>query len=245
MIPIHLDTIHNIRDLGQTSGACGKRVKPGCLIRSAHLGNASHADIVTLKTLANVDTVIDLRTNQERVEKPDAADGMNCLSIPIFDSLQAGVTHEKRQKADRLPDMAGLYAYMMKDKSCQSNFRRALKVIMEHDYTDGSVLWHCSEGKDRCGMLTALVLLALGASRETILQDYLATNEINIPKAEAVYSKLRASHSEEFARSVYAALIADARYFDAAWEAMGADYLTVTLGIEPNEIQRFRDRMLE
>ena len=244
MIPVHLDTVSNIRDLGQTPAARGRLIRPGCLIRSAHLGSASREDISTLKALMKVDTVIDLRTNEEQREKPDLTDGISHLSVPVFDSLREGITHEARQKPDRPPDMADLYAFMMRDKNCRSRFRRALDIIMAHDYTKGSVLWHCSEGKDRCGMLTALVLLALGASRETILRDYLATNETNIPKAEAVYDRLRASRGEEFARGVYKAFIADERYFDAAWDAMGSDYLTATLGLESEDILKFRDRIL-
>ena len=244
MIPLQIDTIHNIRDLGQTEAAGGKKIKPCCLIRSAHLGDAAHADVYALKTLENLSAIIDLRTDQERYEKPDVVDGIEYLSIPIFESLQAGITHEEVSKAGRLPDMAKLYACMMKDKMCQSGFYRALKAIMTHDYSKGSILWHCTEGKDRCGMLTALALLALGVDRETILKDYLATNEVNKPKAEAVYNSLKESRGEEFARSVYEAYIADERYFNAAWEAVGMDYLTGALGVTKAEIAQFRDKVL-
>ena len=50
---------------------------------------------------------------------------------------------------------------------------------MEHDFSKGCVLWHCTEGKDRCGLLSAVLLLALGVERSTILEDYLLTNHVN------------------------------------------------------------------
>lgn len=50
---------------------------------------------------------------------------------------------------------------------------------MGHDFSKGSVLWHCTEGKDRCGLLSAVLLLTLGVKRSTIMEDYLLTNRVN------------------------------------------------------------------
>lgn len=47
-------------------------------------------------------------------------------------------------------------------------------VILQQE--EGAVLWHCSMGKDRVGVGTALLLYALGVPMETIMEDYLRTN---------------------------------------------------------------------
>ena len=124
-------------------------------------------------------------------------------------------------------------------------FRRILLRIMQHDYSRGAILWHCTEGKDRCGITSALVLEMLGVDRETILEDYLKTNLVNIPKAAEIHDRLLATHGKEFADNVYRAFIADESYLRSAWNAMGDNFITEKLGISREEIDTFRDIILE
>ena len=58
-------------------------------------------------------------------------------------------------------------------------------------------VFYGTEGKDRCGLLSALLLSALGVNRGTILEDYLLTNEVNGPKSDMFYQKLLASGRTE------------------------------------------------
>ena len=127
--------------------------------------------------------------------------------------------------------MAFIYERMIIDHG--SSFANILRTIMQHDFSTGAILWHCSEGKDRCGMTTALILEILGATRETILEDYLKTNLVNIPKAVKARDELMVSHGLEFADSVYKAYIADERYLRAAWDEMGPGYLQDRIQITP------------
>ena len=189
-------------------------------------------------------TVIDLRTDQERQERPDRAEGLEYLPLPVIEDLQAGITHEQRAAMAEFPDMALLYRMMMEREGSRAGFRRVLHTIFTYDYSAGAVLWHCTEGKDRCGMTAALVLEALGVGREDILADYLLTNETNLQRAQARFEYLLPLRGETFARSVYRAYLADEKYLRAAWDAMGRDYLTKTLGLPQSEIQAFRDAVL-
>ena len=84
----------------------------------------------------------------------------------------------------------------------------------------------------------------LGVDRCVIMEDYLKTNIVNIPKAEGIREKLRESHGEEFAQSVYRAYLADEAYLNAAWSEMGDDYIE-QLGISKEEIEEFKGKMLE
>ena len=245
MIPIALANIRNIRDLGGTVTADGRAIRPGCLIRSAHLGGASQEDLNFLRREHRLRTVVDLRTPMEREEAPDRAEGLEYLPLPVIEDLRAGITHEKKAENEAFPEMTFLYTMMMSRKENQAGFARALRAIFTHDYESGSVLWHCTEGKDRCGMVTALTLEALGVSRDAILADYLLTNRVSLVRARAVYEKLLPLRGEAFAGSVYRAYIVDESYLRAAWEAMGEYYLTGVLGIFPEEIARFREKVLE
>ena len=190
MIPIELRSVGNIRDLGGTGMKNGSVIRRGCLIRSAHLGYAAQADIQLLRDEHRLSKIIDLRTGGERSELPDHS-------------------HETQQKQSDIPRMEDLYRFIMTDADSVAGFRNVLKAIFTHDYRKGSVLWHCTEGKDRCGMTTALVLTALGADRDTILEDYLETNKVNIPKARAMYEQVLELRGPAAAENVYQAYIAD------------------------------------
>ena len=244
MKPILLTTIRNIRDLGGMSASDGRVIKPSLLIRSAHLGAASEEDLLTLRRDHGLSAVLDLRTDQERLEKPDHAEGLSYFAIPVIDDLRAGITHEQEAEQKEFPDMRFLYRLMMTREATQAGFSRALRRIFTWDYSRGAMLWHCTEGKDRCGMTTALVLEALGVGRDAILQDYLETNRTSLLRARGVYERLLPLRGEVFARSVYRAYVADERYIRAAWDAMGENFLTDTLRIPQAEIDGFREQVL-
>lgn len=244
MKPLLLTTIRNIRDLGGITTEDGRTIRPRCLIRSAHLGRASEEDLLFLRKEERLAAVLDLRTNQERLEKPDHAEGFSYFPIPVIDDLRAGITHEQGAEEKEFPDMAFLYRLMVTRPETQLGFARALHQIFTWDYSRGAILWHCTEGKDRCGMTTALVLEALGVDRDAILRDYLETNRTSLLRARGVYERLLPLRGEVFARSVFQAYVADERYIRAAWDAMGDQYLTDTLQIPQAEIDAFREQVL-
>ncbi len=228
--------IQNMRDLNEIRTTAGKTIKKGCLIRSANLAQAELSD------LEGISAIIDLRTNGERCEQPDRTFDRQYLELPVFEEITAGISHEEGAENNGVPDMRNLYKWLVKE--CRDSLKTILTAIMEHDYSSGAILWHCSEGKDRCGITTALVLEMLGADRTAIMEDYLKTNEINLPKAESIREMLKADRGEAFAESVYRAYIADRSYLEAAWEAMGEDYID-RLGISKEQIAGFKRKVLE
>lgn len=207
-------------------------------MRSANLSQAEDAD------LAGVSEIIDLRTTRERIEVPDRSCGRTSLPIPIFDEAKSGISHEKKVERKGPPDMGALYKWMIRDH--RDSFTEVLTAILRHDYASGAILWHCTEGKDRCGLTAALLLELLGVDRMTIMEDYLKTNEVNIPKAEAIRERLRAERGDEVAESVYHAFIADRAYLEGAWAEMDAqpDFFG-SLGLPEAEIERFKVLVLE
>ena len=229
--------IQNLRDLGGLRTADGRRIKPQMLIRSAHLAQAEERD------MENISEVIDLRTPAERQESPDRTYGCEYTPLPVFEEINAGISHEEKARERAIPNMEILYGMLI--ERYPDAFRRILLRIMQHDYSKGAILWHCTEGKDRCGITTALVLEMLGVDRETIMEDYLKTNLVNIPKAAEIHDRLLETHGKEFADSVYRAFIADECYLKSAWKAMGDNFLTEKLGIDVEEIETFRKLILE
>ena len=230
--------IQNMRDLGGLRTADGRKIRPNMLIRSAQLAQAVEED------LEHVAAVIDLRTIKEREEMPDLVYSCRYLPMPVFDEFKPGVSHEEEAKqAPKLPDMAVLYGILV--RNYMDSFRNILTAIMHHDFSEGAILWHCTEGKDRCGITTAMILELLGVDRDTIMEDYLKTNLVNLPKAAAIREKLAAERGREFADSVYQAYIADEKYLRSAWEAIGDVSLPEKLGISAEAVEAFRNTVLE
>lgn len=249
--------IKNARDLGGIETEDGHVIAKGLLIRSANLFEATYADLNKLAVLCRLTKIIDLRTSVERAEKPDAVPiEAEYLPNPIFDSSVLGISHEKsaeeNKKSMRVPVLEDLYRMMVTEESCRANLGRAVKMIMEHDFAMGSVLWHCTEGKDRCGLTAAMLLGALGVSREVIMEDYLLTNEVNEPKAEIIYNRMiAAGKSEADAQAVKNTFLAKESYLNEAFSVIDEQYgdmdsyLRDGLGIADECIAMFREKVLK
>lgn len=250
---ISFASIPNARDLGGLTTTRGQRIRRGLLLRSASLCGAAEQDIRALENHYHLKKIIDLRTGMERQEKPDAAvPGAEYCPIPVFDVRMAGISHENRDfQLSDIPPMEALYRNMVADPDCRKNLGRAAVAVMEQNFSSGAVLWHCTEGKDRCGLLAAVLLLALEVDQQTILQDYLLTNVVNGPKAEIYAQKLLASGMPEgdaekvrdifLAREAY--LLSTLAEIDRCWQDRFA-FLTQGLGIPEALILSFRSQVL-
>ena len=272
---IKFEKIQNCRDLGSIATSDGKYIRRGSLLRSANLSEAMESDIVKLKEYYHLKKIIDLRTTMEKEQKPDVKiDGVEYIHIPIFDEIKVGISHEKETDIESAggragaenggqvdgnkqmsynmpPKMEDMYRWVVSNKACMENIRRVLQTILQHDYDSGSILWHCTEGKDRCGMVSAFILSILTVDKNTILEDYLLTNEVNGPKAEMYYQKvLEVGKPEAYALSVKNAFLAKEEYFDAAFDVIDKEYGDVDkyirdgLNISEKMIEDFRGKIL-
>ncbi len=247
---IEMEGVHNCRTLGGLPARDGRTVADGLLYRSAFLAEAAPGDLRRLADELGVTLVVDLRTGWEREEKPDReVPGAELRARPVFDDPKPGVSHEREleQGPPPIPDMADVYRFMVTDANCRANLGAAVREIMEH-VTDGrgAALWHCTEGKDRCGLVSAFLLGALGVDRAQIREDYLLTNLVNGPKSERIRAEiLAAGKPVEEADHVRDLVLAKGEYFDAAFDAVdtqfgGTDaYLREGLGIPEETIGAF------
>ena len=90
--------------------------------------------------------------------------------------------------------MEEVYERMMLDEQSQRGFAQFFDDVLAAE--DGSVLWHCTIGKDRAGLAAALLLHALGVKREAVEQDYLPRTSTSNPKRRTSWTR--------FPRSVWA-----------------------------------------
>lgn len=185
---IKLDKLKNTRELGGYPTIDGRVVKHNMLIRSGHLSAATDRDIETLIDRYRLKTVIDLRIDNEVEEKPDNIPGsLKYVRVPLLDKAYLGITRdeyslkswfnlfsdESRRPEDIFFDMYEMLVFG----------ERSGKLIPEifslFSGDNDAVLWHCSAGKDRVGIVTMLILLALGVDDDIIIEDFLATNRFS------------------------------------------------------------------
>lgn len=200
---IKLNGVHNTRDLGGYQTLDGRRIKNRHLIRSGELMNTTKEDRETLFETCGVAKVIDFRTDLERSRKPDPLwPGVEWVVNPILSAEVMGISTGQAKEGDGPMDMfighaaslkgnaisyiSPLYGNLALNEFAVSQYRRFFELLIEHDNEKGPVLWHCSAGKDRVGIGTALLLLALGADRELVIGDYLKSNEYMKDEIEAV-----------------------------------------------------------
>jgi protein-tyrosine phosphatase len=232
-LPVQLDFEgpNNFRDMGGYPLDGGGQSRRGRLYRSDHLANLTEADQRLMAQLG-IKTVIDLRRQSEIDDNPDCIidAGIRQIWLPVRaegadvrklrQQLEAGTissddAHDYLINANlefvrRFPEVYGQFLELLLD---ESNY---------------PVVFHCSAGKDRVGFGAAMVLLALGASLETVFHDYLATNHCTANYVNGIVDGLsdlpiavKFKASPEAVRTLMQARV---EYLQAAFDAIDQDY---------------------
>ncbi|MBR1796987.1 MAG: tyrosine-protein phosphatase [Clostridiales bacterium] len=202
---IDLPGIGNARELGgYTIG--DKHIRPGLLLRTSALKNAAPVALDKLKNEFRLQTVIDLRMTGERDAAPSPViPGVENIHLPVIEfedyvppdpkmleEYKKGVDRMRLFKLSYDAGMLGPSQYLgfLLGERGKRAYREFFRILQETDPNKGAILWHCTDGKDRTGCATMLLLTALGASRETIIADYMLTNDYNAAQIEAVRQKI-------------------------------------------------------
>lgn len=174
---IEFDGIKNVRELGGTALADGRKIKMGKLLRGAHLNAASDGDIARLQEMG-LRYIVDFRDGFESGRSPDrpvpGAENRPLQALPPFRD------GERRERdAAAFPDFdatfARIYTELAQSEEARLAYRGFFRTLL--DAEGGAVLWHCTQGKDRTGVAAILLLTALGADWEDIRRDYFLSNE--------------------------------------------------------------------
>lgn len=168
----------NFRDMGGYPAADGRRTRWRCLFRSGHLARLTPRDVTAFQALG-LHAVYDLRAAYERAAEPSAChprDEATSLVIePRFSHetlIDEWIRREKAEE-DILRVQDGIYREIVNDHGAR--YREMFQGILRGE--GRPFLIHCSGGKDRTGIGSALVLTALGVPEQAIYADYLETLE--------------------------------------------------------------------
>lgn len=186
---IDLEKSSNTRDLGGLPSADGRTVKPRRLIRSCSLAALTDKDKYKLTSSYNLKTIVDFRTDKECDEKPDPViEDVSYHHLPVIEDVAAGITHDKESEGSSFQNtvalllkneispedyMKNMYRNIAASSYSRQAYRRFFDLLLKQE--EGALLWHCSAGKDRAGIGSALVLSALSVPRDMVVKDYLMT----------------------------------------------------------------------
>ena len=207
---IELQGVKNVRDLGGIPVEGGRVVAPGLFFRGSALASATQDDCDVLFGQLGIGCVIDVRTGWEREAKPDVqVPGVENLHIPFYDMDIVGIEYTEPAPGTIaighdfacVPD--DFYRSLPNELTVRQ-MREAVNAVFDRALRGCPTYQHCSGGKDRAGILALLVLAVLGASRDDILLDYLATNASRDANIQPVYERfLRlADGNEELAHEL-------------------------------------------
>jgi protein-tyrosine phosphatase len=240
----------NFRDLGGYRTTDGRQVRWGVLYRSGSMVGLTNADEQYLATLG-IRVLCDLRSPPERQAEPTPWQAFGVQDYLAWD-YQLDMTGIGAALQDRAPTGEKMAAAM-------TQFYRALPKEFAPRYRDmfarlaageEPLALNCSAGKDRTGLGSALLLLSLGVPRDTVMQDYLLSQQTYDPsraRQSAAYKQLMAHLAPE----VIGALTGvRAEYLDAAFAQIEQDYgsvdayLATALGVTPEIRARLQQRLL-
>jgi protein-tyrosine phosphatase len=167
---IEFANICNFRDVGGYAARDGRTVQWQRLYRADSLGWLAGDDLETFRAL-RVRTVIDLRHPFEvrKSGRVPETEGLSYQNLPIEGRRWDIATFSEEQGVARY--LADRYLEVTEDGV--GNLRTALETIARADNAPAVV--HCAAGKDRTGLLIAMILSLVGVSEEDIVADYALT----------------------------------------------------------------------
>ena len=268
---IPVNGIVNARDLGGYIMQDGRKLRDGAFIRAAHLADATDDDLQYLSSIPTT-KVIDFRKDIEMNGKTDRmVPGAEYIRLEIDASgkiVSQATEDEKRlftgnkqfdvkkfmvmaafnPMAQRIAQL--MYPNLTNDPECREQFRQFFRLILET--THGAILYHCTQGKDRTGFASALILAALGADRDTIVADFDATNRVYEEDVRQCCQNVRLMGGKEIEiATVKSFLGANTDNFIKALESIDREfgtmeaYLKGPIGLTDQDILTLRERYLE
>lgn len=259
---IRLQGADNTRDLGGFATVDGKVIKKHRLIRSGELAKLTYTDVQVLKDEYKLKKIVDLRTDMEVAHKPDPEiEGVEFEHLPFVDVQTVGITRERNIVVSAIKKimsmdqsatdyMESMYRALITSENSITNIKRFFEVLLENE--DGSVLFHCSAGKDRVGAACMVLLSILGVPQSTILKDYLATQKFG-QKYNKKYENLAKWVSKNKKISEYAGIFlsTNKNFILAMYDEIEKRYGTVEryaeecLGLDSEKREKLRSMYLE
>jgi protein-tyrosine phosphatase len=169
------DGCANVRDLGGLPTENGGVTSFGAIVRADSVRRLSDAGWEALRAYG-VERIVDLRWHDELAADPPRDVDVEVVHVPVFPDLGDPAWRAAEAKGDRGRE----YAWLL--ESGAERFSLAVTAVAEAD--GGAVVVHCAAGKDRTGLVAALVLRLAGVPLEAIVEDYVTSGRNLAPLIE-------------------------------------------------------------
>ncbi len=248
---IAFEEIENARDMGTLVMQDGQTVRTGMLVRCGCLAKATDSDVAVLKEKYHLTDVFDFRFEAEANAAPDriivgvSYTHLSTLPKAFIEGFSSSgrsdsVKMDKKSMMETLMKYAfepkaqtmvrQLYPAIVTDSTAQHYYGEFLRGVLR---AEGGVLWHCSQGKDRAGWAAAFLLAALGASRDTIVEDFDLSNQSYARQVEALTAKMQSMNGGDEAVAFIRAMVGVSREnFEATLDLIDQRYGTLSQYIE-------------
>lgn len=245
---VNVPGIQNFRDLGgYKSSDTSRNVRWGKLYRSAQIDSIDYCSFRELKNIG-IRTIIDLRCEEELNNYPKLQDGFHVVHIPIatgnMDELLLNIQRGKIKCDTIYRTVEQMNRTLI--NSYQKEFKQIFETLL--DSSNYPVIIHCSSGKGRTGVASALILAALGVNEDVIMEDYRLSNDyFNIPNASK-YAYQLPSNSQEAITTLFSAREDFLNAAKAEAERLYGDvptYLEKALDLNKEKIKKLRNLLLE
>lgn len=145
---------------------------------------SAHDDGPTEKSLDNSESNPAARESKDGQDDQDA----NLSMAQIFQTSIAQVNYDVPGAMNKM------YESLLTDEYSINAIKSFFEILLANK--DGAVLWHCTGGKDRTGVLSLLLLKLLGADDKDIMADYLLSEENLKPQTDAIIEEIRKENDD-------------------------------------------------
>lgn len=239
---IDLDGCVNFRDLGGYPTRDGRTLRWRQLFRSDALHALSESDVDRLRDELSLSDIVDLRSTYELSNEgrgPLEREPIAFHHNPLFDGDPSAA---ERRRADEM-SLGERYVGMM-----EFGHEKIVNAVRLLARAERGAVYHCAAGKDRTGVISAILLGTLGVDDELIVADYALSGErideiidrvMSMKGYEETLKDMPADtlHAKPESMETVLALVGD------RWGSMG-EYLRIG-GLEDEDLVRLRDRCLE
>jgi protein-tyrosine phosphatase len=257
---LEISSVPNLRDVGGYETADGATVKRGIVYRSDTFNPMTAEDIQKLEEL-RLKNDYDLRTDAEIKKQPDEiptgvlyhqlnvlADAKSSSAVELGALLHDPKKTNVALGNGKIEEMfVEVYREFITLPSAKESYCALFQDLANPDMAPG--VFHCTTGKDRTGWAAAALLTLLGVPRDTVMADYMRTNEYTLPQFSKVTDEFVAAGGErDIALAIFGV---KTEYLNSSFDAMEKDYGTIEnyfskgLGIDAAGQQKLRDRFLE
>jgi protein-tyrosine phosphatase len=165
---VELEGAPNFRDLGGYPSVFGGATRWGMLFRAGRLDLLTPDDLAELARLG-ISTVYDLRRDDERLRAPDPLPSVHvCLLSEVLANADMPDRASLVERDHGVQFMRDMYVGLLAHAGAEIG--RIVAGLADSDALPA--VFHCTAGKDRTGVVAALILSALGVDRETVLDDF-------------------------------------------------------------------------